>query len=642
MRNKEKVWATTLIALWWLAPNQTNAQQDSIKSVNLNEVVVVTATKFPKNQNETGKVLTVIDEQQLSRSSGKDLAQLLNEQVGIVINGANSNPGKDKSVFVRGATSEHTLILLDGIPVNDPSGVGGAFDLRLLPIDQIERVEILKGSQSTLYGSDAIAGVINIITKKKGTKPLGGSGTLSYGSYNTFKGNAGINGSTKLVDYNIGYTRFKTDGISEATDEKGTGNFDKDGYAQNAFQANLGIRPTDKLIVKPFVRYTDFDGKYDAGSFKDDLAGSFRSKLINYGLTSQYDFSNGAVNIQYGRDRVERRYISTDEYSASGYDTIPFSGNFDNAEVFANYSFTKQLQILGGLNHQWTDMDNPHGIIKDPSVKITSPYLSFFLKDMGGFSLELGGRYVNHSTFGSTLTYSINPSYFINRSIKLFANYSTGFKAPTLSQLYGQYGSNKNLKVEQSKSSELGVQFFLPDNKFNVRVTGFSRNVDNSITYNYATGYINLDKQADYGFEIEPNTQITSKLNIRAFYAFVDGKVTTKVADRDTTYNNLIRRPKNSFGVNVGYQVTNKLFASLNFKTFGKRDDKFFDSNTFTTKDVSLDAYQLVDVYIEYRLLKNKLKLFIDAKNLLNQKYYEVYGYNTQRFNLNTGVSFNL
>ncbi len=142
MKKEIKVWAMTMIAFWYWAPNQTLAQPDSIPATTLREVVV-TATKFPKNVSETGKVLTVIDQEQLARSGGKDLSQVLNEQVGLVINGANSNPAKDKSVFLRGAAGKYTLILIDGIPVNDPSGIDGAFDLRLLYIDQIERIEIL-------------------------------------------------------------------------------------------------------------------------------------------------------------------------------------------------------------------------------------------------------------------------------------------------------------------------------------------------------------------------------------------------------------------------------------------------------------------------------------------------------------------
>jgi len=127
MKKEKRVWAIILIAFGWLAPNLINAQQDSIRLFNLNEVII-TATKFPKSSAETGKVLTVIDQAQIERASGKDLSQLLNEQVGLVINGANSNTGKDKSVFLRGAKTEYTVFLIDGIPVNDPSGAGGAFD----------------------------------------------------------------------------------------------------------------------------------------------------------------------------------------------------------------------------------------------------------------------------------------------------------------------------------------------------------------------------------------------------------------------------------------------------------------------------------------------------------------------------------
>jgi vitamin B12 transporter len=153
--------------------------QDSTGTKALDQVVV-TATKYPIKLSETGKVVTIVTREQMARSSGKSLAQVLTEQTGIIVNGANSNPGKDKSVFLRGASNDYTLLLLDGVPVNDPSGAGGAFDLRLLPVEQIDHIEILKGSQSTLYGSDAVAGVINIITKKGGSKAFGVNGGDSY------------------------------------------------------------------------------------------------------------------------------------------------------------------------------------------------------------------------------------------------------------------------------------------------------------------------------------------------------------------------------------------------------------------------------------------------------------------------------
>lgn len=638
MKKEKKVWAITLIALWWLAPNQTNAQQDSIRSSNL-DPVVITATKFPKNVSETGKVLTVIDEDQIARSSGKDVSQLLNEQVGLVIAGANSNPGKDKSVYLRGAGSGYTLILLDGIPINDPSGVGGAFDLRLLPVDQIEKIEILKGSQSTLYGTDAIAGVINIITKKKSDKPLNVNGGLSYGSYNTFKGNIGVSGSSKLLDYNIGYTRYNTDGISEAKDPASTGNFDKDGYSQDAFQANLGFKVSEALSIKPYVRYNNFEGKYDAGSFSDSKKNNYTSNILNTGLGAQYQFSKGAVNLLYGYDKTDRKFDS--DFGINHY-----QGRFHHSEAFVNYSFTDHFQILGGASYQNIQMLDQTLVEKDPSVTITSPYVSLFVKNVGGLSVELGGRLNNHSKYGNNYTYSFNPSYFINQQIKVFANISSGFKTPTLNQMYGAFGANPDLKPEKSQSYEGGAQFFSSNKTFDVRVSVFQRDIKDIITFytypDFSYKYINLNSQSDHGTEVEVSKKVNSKFTLQAFYAYVDGQITDKTGSKDSTYHNLIRRPKHSVGMKIGYQVTQAFFAQLNLKTFSNRSDYYFNPSTFAVDQVNLDAYALLDVYLEYKFSRDRFKVFVDMKNLLNQDYMEVYGYNTLKFNVMSGVSFRL
>jgi vitamin B12 transporter len=205
------------------------AQEDTA-SKTMDEVVI-TANKFPQKESGTGKVVSIITKEQIEKSGGKDISQLLNEQTGIIVKSATSNPGKDKSLFVRGATSAYTLILLDGVPLNDPTGVGGTFDLRLLSLDNIERIEILKGSQSTLYGSNAVAGVINIISRKpSGTKPTI-NGLLTYGSYNSLKGNASVSQKIKWFEYDVNYTYNTTDGISEAKDTTGNASFDKDGLS---------------------------------------------------------------------------------------------------------------------------------------------------------------------------------------------------------------------------------------------------------------------------------------------------------------------------------------------------------------------------------------------------------------------------
>jgi vitamin B12 transporter len=621
MKKEKKVWAILLIAFWW-APNKTSAQ-DSLSATTLREVVI-TATKFPKRVSETGKVVTIIDEDQLTRAGGKDLSQVLNEQAGLVINGANSNPAKDKSVFLRGAAARYTLILIDGIPVNDPSGIDGAFDLRLLSLDQVQRIEILKGSQSTLYGTDAVAGVINIITKKKSDKPLTGQGTLSYGSYQTGRANAAVSGSSGKMDYHLGYTRFQTRGLSEAEDRNGQSNFDKDGFRQNAFQLNFGFKPNENFSLRPFVRYNDFNGDFDTGPFTDDATAVYDASTWNAGLNAEAKFKNGAVNFLLANNSTERSYENS-------FGTFQYDGRFNHGEVFTSYNLKRHLQLLGGFSYQHFRMMATNTVIKNPSSDMASPYLSLFINNVKGFSAEAGVRFVNHSVYGSNFTYSINPSWLVKERFKLFANYSTGFKAPSLTQLYGPFGANEDLLPEESKSLEGGIQFFSRNKKSDFRVTYFSRQIDNIIAYTLR--YENWEKLNDRGVELEAYYRL-GNFTLSGNYMFVDGEVITQTEKKP---NDLIRRPKHSLGATIGCQPTKKIFASLNFKTFGKRNDLFFDFDTFSSQAVVLDAYQLLDVYAEYKC-SDRVKVFGDFRNLLNQSYYEVYGYNTQRVNLYIGI----
>jgi len=628
MKKERKVWAITSIVLWLGMPNQIYAQQDSLTVRQLDEVVV-TATKFPKNQSETGKVLSIIDEEILHRSAGKDINQLLNEQVGMVVSGANSNPGKDKSVYLRGAKNEYTLILLDGVPLNDPSGIsGGAYDLRLISLDQVERIEILKGSQSTLYGTDAIAGVINIITKKRGDKPIAATGTISYGSYNTRRANAAIHGQIKQVGYNISYSGLSTDGMSEAS-EIGTTPFDKDGATQNALQTSFDFQATKLLSIKPFFRYTKFDGQYDGGAFTDDLLNTYDATLTNTGAQATYSLKNGAVNFQYSYDQTDRTFDGT-------YGKNEYAGKFHHSEIFTNYNLSGHLQLLAGVTLQNYKMLDKTATEADPSVVILSPYTSLFSR-YGNFTAEIGGRYNHHSNFGENFTFSINPSYRFKNNVKLFFNLSTGFKAPSLYQLYGLYGANPQLKPEKSLSNEIGGQWLSPNKKTEFRLVAFMRSINDVIVYTYPNN-INLDKQHDQGFELESTFNVSSKLTAKVFYSYVNGDVQTKMAGRDTTYYNLFRRPKNMAGINIAYQVNAQAYISLNSKFFGQREDLYFDMETYTNETITLKAYTLIDFYGEYRLKKINATFFTDLKNILNTDYQEVYGYATMGINITTGI----
>ena len=586
----------------------------------------------------------------MEQSGGKDISQILTEQAGVYIGGANSNAGKDKSLYLRGAAVAYTLITIDGVPVYDPSGIGSNFDIRNLAIDQIERIEILKGSQSTLYGSDAIAGVINIITKRPSLSSFSANALASYGSNNSVRANAGLNGKTGIVDYNLAYSFYDTKGINEAISNNG--NEDKDGFQQNSFQAGMGLQVAKNIRIQPYFRFNKVDGDIDQGAFVDELDYTYTQKSYQAGVRNEFSFGKTKLNLLYNFNHIDRLYIDDSTKSRNGFDTYS-RGSYQGAEHFVDAYVTVPLgksssKFIGGADFRTSTIEYEYAYIgyfsdtitlKDKHQNQIGLYAAVNVNSKSGFNLELGNRMNIHSENGSKYVFNINPSYLLNKKIKLFANLSSGYRVPSLYQLFSEYG-NKELEPESSINCEAGVQYFSPDNKLMGRVTRFMRNIKDAIAFQ--TKYVNLDKQKDHGAELELSFKPTNKISIKAFYSFVDGKITTVLqSGKDTTYFNLIRRPKHSGGLNAGINLTDKLFVSTNLSWFGERKDAYFDAVTFQTVNVTLKSYALIDVYSEYALCKNKIKIFADLRNIANSKYNETAGFNTLGFNGYGGVRFN-
>ena len=608
--------------------------QDSTKTPAL-DPVVVTATKYPIKLSETGKIVTVISREQVARSQGKTLAQLLTEQAGTIVSGANSNPGKDKSLYLRGASNKYTLILLDGVPVNDPSGPGGAFDLRLFPIEQIDHIEILKGSQSTLYGSDAMAGVINIITKKGGDKKVGVNGGLNYGSFKTINANAGISGSVNKVDYNLAYIHSSSDGISEALDTTGKAGFDKDGLHRNSFQANLAFKAGERVRIAPYYRYTYYRGGFDADAFTDGT-NEFDALLNNAGVIATVTLPKATLTANYGYTYAKRLY-------ASDFGTSPFRGGFHSGEIYLTQQVTKGIRFLAGLNYQSYHLNDTTLQQKSPNTNIISPYLSFFLQPVSKLNIEAGARYNYHSEFNSNVTYSFNTSYQVIPALKAFANVSTAFKAPGVSDLFGpaMFGSNPELKPETSFNVEGGAQITALNNTLQLTGSIYYRDISDLISY-VGNKLINVDEQKDHGVEIEAAYRPSERWSFRASYNYVDGRLHQSRNQKDTSFFNLIRRPKHSITANIGFQATPKLYVSVSLQSLGKRTDLFFAPPTYASTQVHLSAYTLLNAYAEYKLLKNKFLIFVDARNLTDADFTEVYGFSTMGINASAGFRFNL
>lgn len=619
--NKKTTWIVAGLGLVQFALSGINARAQEAR--NLDEVVI-SATKNEQKQSQSGKVVTIITAEELSRSGGRSLAELLNQQAGINVLGTGSNPGKDKSLFFRGAGSGYAIILVDGILASDPSGVGGAFDLRLLSVDQIERIEILRGGQSTLYGSDAVAGVVNIITKKSGVKPFQINGLATAGTYNSYKGNIGVNGKVERFNYLVNYGYLSTDGISEAVASSLNPSPDKDGMKEHVLSANFGVNITERLTVSPFFRYVKGDFDYDDGPAAD-AANKTWSKHLNGGLNAVYKWDESKLTLKYSRQRTNRAYRSA--YPAD------YEGNMNLLDLFYNFNTDKHINVLVGADNRSTSVVYTYtGSETTPSTDLFSVYTSVFLHDLGKFNLEVGGRYNHHSKYGDNFIYSVTPSLRLIKEIKLYGTVSSAFKAPTLDMLFGQWGANVDLKPEKAQNYEAGVQFLLLEDKLNLRLTGFKRNMTDAIIYG-ANGYINQDKQKDQGIEIEPSYK-AGKLDVSAFYAFVKGKQISAATVSDV----LLRRSKHTFGARFGVQANDDLYVGLKYKYTGKRIDSDFSSWPSVNK--TLPAYSLVDLYAQYTLANKRLKIFADLKNLTDEKYTEIIGYSTMGFNMNAGLSF--
>ncbi len=634
--------------------------QDSSFHTSLDEVVI-TANKYPTKTSRTGKVISVITREQLQLAGGKDLSQMLNEQVGIYINGANSNPGKDKTVFLRGAKIDYTLITIDGIPVYDASGIGGNFDIRMIPIDNIERVEILKGSQSTLYGSDAIAGVINIITKKPAGKNVNATGMISAGSYGTIRASTNFSLNRKKFDYQLGLSTFNTNGINETIDTSANGKNEKDGYNQHTVDASFGWKPSEGMVFRPFIRYTKSIAEVDNGSFIDELDNKATQENLQAGMRNQWNIGNTTMHLLYNFNFTDRLYLDDSTLSHNGYyffSRDAYKSKEHYAEFYFHTPINQRLRLSSGIDLRRSSTSQEHwakdnwgtyaSSIGADSVhqRQTGIYAALNGQLGKGFNIEAGGRWNNHSSYGNNFVYSINPSLLIKERYKLFLNVSTAYKTPGLYQLFSEYG-NKDLQPEKAFTIEGGMEYFGKDEKFHGRLVYFNRKMNDVLFFYYdaqtfRSRYINQDRQEDHGLEAEATIRFSKALEWRMNYSYVTGNVTSIDAGKDTSYFNLLRRPKHSWGTTLGWKVNKKLYVSANVQGYGTRQDMAYDPSTYSSKAVELDAYLLAGCYADLSLAAEKLHLFADIRNLFNTKYQEVYGYNNPGINGYLGIRFRL
>lgn len=619
----------SVVILWSIGP-LAYAGEPQIEKVL--EPVVVTATRTQTPVREVGSSISIITAEDIAQRQRMPVLDILRGLPGVDVV-QSGGFGQQTSVFLRGANANHTLVLIDGIEANDPSDPSGAFDFANLLTDNIERIEILRGSQSTLYGSDAIGGVINIITKKGAGRPHA-SIRAEGGSFSTFKVTGGVNGSNELINYSFTGSRLESRGISAA--DSRLGNSEKDGDRNTTFSGRLGFTPWSNFALDAIARYnnahTDLDGStVDAmGRFTpiDDPNSTLDTQqlfLRGQGLLTLF---NGLWEQILGISFTSHNKENKDQPDL--HNPFPFPGTFNGEKVKVdwqnNLSPYQGHTLTFGIATEEESMEAQSPVSN--LMRKTARTTGYYLQDHFGLGkilfLNGGVRLDNHSRFGSKLTGRATAALvFDSISAKLKGSYGTGFKAPSLSQLFDDRFNtaqskfnNPHLGPEESQSWDMGVEHSFWNDQIAWGVTYFDNKFTGLIQFSQVAPdnfqLINIAKAEAKGWEIFIGLTPLEGFTVRGDYTL------TRTQDKQTG-ERLLRRPEHKAAINANYHFLGRANIRLQVLYVGSRQD---------LGDVHLPSYALANLAVSYDLTDN-FQLFARINNLLDKQYQEVFGFGT-------------
>ncbi|WP_435622710.1 TonB-dependent receptor plug domain-containing protein [Flagellimonas sp.] len=613
--------------LWWCATlfmgqffYAQNAQQDSIAVQQLQEVVV-SDSRFELKRENSGKTVIKISAEELERNQGRTIPEIINTKSGIEIAGSRGRDGSVFGVFARGGRGRQALVIIDGVRVSDPASFSQEYDLRLLSTANVESIEIIKGAASTLYGTNAATAVINITTKKNATEPItanfqstiGTNQTAEDQNYNlgNFQNSAAVNGTLNKFSYGVNFSNRYSSGISAAV----TPENEEDVFSQFSTDIKLGYQFSEKFELLVYGNQTRFNNEFDADFA--EAPNQNRTTQERVGISSSFKYNNGSIHLNAAYADYE-----TDTQSTFGESML--NGKNRVLDVYNKYVFDDKWHTILGVNY----LKDEAVFTNEADFTIIDPYINVVYVSDFGFNLNTGARLNNHSEYGTHFVFNVNPSYSFSTEtgyIKLLGSYATSYITPNLIQLFGDFGANPDLEPEENRTIEGGVEYYIND-KLRVSALYFDRNEKNTIGFDQNFVSINVADEIDVsGLEFEAFWFPVEKLSLNANYTFIDRQG-----------DSAIRIPEHKVNLNVGYQICASTNVSLDYAYTGERLDT--DFSTFT--DVSLDAFSLVNLYLEHELTPNKLKVFLSGNNLLNEDFAEVFGFTTRGRNINAG--FNL
>lgn len=571
------------------------------KSVFQLPKINVVANLVEQNNADTLAAVTVIDREEIERKQFNSLQDLLRTVPGVTFTNSGGY-GKQTSVSIRGTNSKHVLVLVDGQRWN--AATAGSSSFEFLPIEQIERVEVVKGPRSSLYGSEAIGGVIQIFTRKgtqEGIKPFA---SLTYGSHETYKANAGLNIKNNKNWANLSVAGMKTQGLDATAAPVET---DKDGYENYSVSLNAGHQFNDQLSVDMNALHiegeTEIDNTLTSGQEP-------YTKLLEsvYGVGLNYQANqlwNTKLKVGYSQDKQEG-YIKT------GLDNV-YETQKETISWLNTLAFNKNHNLVLGTDYLKDKISGVNGpSLFDKKSRDNFGYFAQYLGNINNFDIEAALRLEDNEQYGDHTTGNVALGYQVNEALKTYVSYGTAFRAPTFNELYYPQdewgGGNPNLNPEESENIELGFKGNIGN--VNWALNGFRNDIDQMIV---GWPAINVDKALIKGIEVELGQAI---------------------GQFDWNVNYTYQEPENRSGVNKGKQITNipqqifNLSADYNFDKWivggaVHAEDKRYSADnksymgSFATADVRLTYQATPDISVQAKLA-----------NMFDKEYQTTQGYN--------------
>ena len=605
--------------------------------------VVITANRLQTPVSQVANSMTVLTAQDIEQRQARTALDALQGVPGLTLS-QNGAPGENSGIFIRGADAGHTLVLMDGVPLNNPISTDRGFsNWDQFFTDDISQIEVIRGPMSTLYGTNATAGVVNILTQKGKGGPKG-SFLFEGGAFSSFREAATASAGNDFGNIALSLSRFDTQGFPSADKSFGNTVNNRDGNSTASLQA--GISAVPNLDSHLIARFSSSRTNVDAagGVFGDDPNYFLDEQQWMAGSQSKLSLLNGDWEQTLGFSITDDLQKFTDDFSSypnSHYERGVFEGQGAQINWQNNIHAVQGETLVVGLQGQqeWGKMDDttdygygPSETLIDKTMTTGSLFLESQTSILDRVFATIGVRLDGYSSFGDQFTYRGALAYFIPvLETKLKATYGTGFKVPSLYQLYSPYG-DANLSAESSLGWDAGFEQPFLDNRVTVGATYFHTDFTNLIDFDNNTFlYNNISRARTEGWETFASAHPLKHLECRADYTYT-------WAVNLVTGDPLIRRPQSRADFSAFYQWGD---ANIGFNTVyvGDRPDMAFIN--FTSTPVNLASYVLVNLMGSYQLDKG-IKLFGRINNLFNTSYEEVYGYGTPGLSAYLGTKISL